>query len=359
MSLPRLAATAVAAAALAVIAVPTTASAAPTVTERTATGVDIYTSQASDKEIREHWTPERMKRALASPMDAPKAKPGKGPVDSPAKRMKLSASAKGVMPKATTTQLNAATATTVPVAQEVPYTNNPAYNTVGKLFFDLPDGTPKVCSASSILSNNKNTIWTAGHCVHLGNGSGDAGWMRNIEYVPGYRNGEEPLGRWTAKHMYAPTTWTVDGDTKESDMAAIVLNPTLVYGTLENAVGGALGYQFTENGTDFTDVHTVGYPVEGNNRTDLDGERMMYCRGNTTDNSYFNPFDDRIAISCDMEGGASGGPYIDNLTEGAPIIIGAVSHHEEDQAGNRINDKLLSSEHGANAAAVINAANAT
>ncbi|MBT2492607.1 hypothetical protein J7E96_29685 [Streptomyces sp. ISL-96] len=357
MRLPRLAAAAVAAAALAAIAAPTTASAAPTVTERTATGVDVYTSQESDKEIREYWTPERMKRA--SPMDAPKAKPGKRPVDSPAKRMKLSASAKGVMPKATTTQLNAATATTVSVAQEVPYTNNPAYNTVGKLFFKLPDGSPKECSASSILSKNKNTIWTAGHCVHLGNGSGDAGWMRSIKYVPGYRNGEEPLGSWTAQRMYAPSTWIAEGDTKESDMAAIVLNPVLVYGTLENAVGGALGYQFTENGTDFTDVHAVGYPVEGNNRTDLNGQRMMYCRGNTTDYSSFNPFDDRIAISCDMEGGASGGPYIDNLIEGAPVIIGAVSHHVEDQAGNRVDDKLLSSEHGANAAAVINAANAT
>jgi hypothetical protein len=350
----RLAAATAAASALAIL-IPATATA--TTAERTASGVEIYKSRQTDKQIREFWTPTRMKEAFLNPAEAPTAAPDRGrrsaTVSAP-RRQTASAPARGFLAKTTTPQRNT-TAAAMPVSQEVP--GSTVCSVVGKLFFTLPNGEAKSCSASSIVSANENTIWTAGHCVHTGDGSGDAGWTRNLMYLPGYRYGNEPIGSWTAAWRHAPSAWTQDGDTREADMAAIVLNSDPVLGTLENAVGAAFGHQFAENATDYANVAAIGYPVEGYQRNDLDGERMMYCAGDTTDASFLNPFDDRLKIDCDMGHASSGGPYIWG-PQNDPRIIGAISHHEADATTlERINDDLFSSEHGTYAAAVINAVN--
>ncbi|MFJ8697531.1 hypothetical protein [Streptomyces roseolilacinus] len=351
----RLAAATAAASVLAIL-IPTTATATarPTVAERTAATVDVSKSQLTDEQIRALWTPTRMKEALRNPAKAPAARPDrarKGRSAAPQQELMASAPAQGFDAKAAAPQSNA-TAAAVPVSQAAPATN-----IVGKLFFFTPDGEPNHCTAASIASTNKNTIWTAGHCVHFGNGSGDAGWMKHFLYVPGYQDGAEPLGSWTAAHHYAPTAWTQDGDQFEADMAAIVLNPHPDHGTLLDAVGFAFGYQFTENGTDYANTAAVGYPVKGYQRTDLDGERLMYCAGDTTDASFLNPFDDRIKIDCDMGEGASGGPYVWG-PQNDPRIVGATSHYEADKdTKQRVSDDMFSSEHGTYAAAVINTAN--
>ncbi|MBC9731380.1 trypsin-like peptidase domain-containing protein [Streptomyces sp. TRM68367] len=359
MRLPRFAAAA--AATLAIAVWPTAAHAATATSTSTEQGVDSHEAERTDAQIRAYWTPERMADALRHPVDAPTAPASTTTAprhEASVPSRPMTASARGILPKTTTSYSTTAATATVSVSQEVPYSTNPAYSLVGKLFFDQPDGSHHVCSASSIVSSNKNTIWTAGHCVHLGNGSGDAGWSQNVYYVPGYRDGNGPYGAWTSAHMYAPSTWTADGDLKESDMAAIVLNSHPTYGSLQTALGGALGYTFADNATDYSDVYTMGYPQDGYQRTDLNGERMMYCEGDSVDASYFNPFDDRLKVDCDMGHGASGGPLVYGTSAGNPQIVGAVSHHESDSNGNRLSDDLFSSEHGANAAAVIRAANA-
>ena len=266
--------------------------------------------------------------------------------------MTASAPARGFSASTALSQAN--TVAGMPVSQEAPA--GAGNNIVGKLFFYTPDGEPSHCSAASIASSNKNTIWTAGHCVHLGDGSGDAGWMKHFLYVPGYRDGAEPLGVWTAAHYFAASAWTQDMDWKEADMAAIVLNPRLD-GNLEDVVGFAFGYTFAENATDYANTAVLGYPVEGYQRTDLTGERLMYCAGDTTDASFLNPLDDRIKIDCDMGKGSSGGPFVWG-PQNDPRIVGASSHHEADKdTQQRVSDDLFSSEHGAYAAAVINSAN--
>ncbi|MFJ8770272.1 trypsin-like serine peptidase [Streptomyces clavifer] len=209
--------------------------------EDTASGIDAYKSKQTDKEIREFWTAVRIKKALLNAAETPVATPENGHhivTAAPTQRRQIaSAPARGFLTKAAKPLANAAAAG-ISVSEEVPVSNG--YSVVGRLFFTLPNGEPRTCSAATIASANKNTVWTAGHCVHKGDGSGEAGWMGNTMYVPGYRYGAEPIGSWTAAWRRAPSAWTEDRDTKEADMAAVVLNSHPVHGTLEDAVGGAL-----------------------------------------------------------------------------------------------------------------------
>lgn len=85
----------------------------------------------------------------------------------------------------------------------------------------------------------------------------------------------------------------------------------------------------------------------------MDGYTQFFCTGNVVDAANLNPFDDRLEMDCDMGSGASGGPMA--TTEGQ--IVGANSHVEVDDSGERINDNLYSSNHGSQAVAVINRIN--
>ncbi|MEV0175719.1 trypsin-like peptidase domain-containing protein [Streptomyces sp. NPDC050803] len=354
----------VVAAAAALSLTPLTAHATP-IAERSAdvpAGITVSAEKKSDNEVRSYWTPERRRKAVADSETTPALKkaPGTGakkdrtPVANPA-----DLSAPAVRPTNTTLVQSSATtaaATEISVSQEVPYTTAPQYSLVGRLFFKWPDGTDHTCSAAVIVSNNRNTLWTAGHCVHQGDGTGAAGWNNMTEFVPGYRDGSGPFGSWTIKSKIVSNEWMESGDVYTADYAALVLDDHPVWGKLQDNVG-AFGYTFTANLTDHAEVYAAGYPGEGYNRTDLTGERMMYCYGDTVDAFSWNPLDDRMSMDCDMGGGSSGGPWIEGKNSTDPRIIGTVSHHEEDEAGNRISDNQFSSEHDSKAANTMTAAN--
>ncbi|MFF6888746.1 trypsin-like serine peptidase [Streptomyces sp. NPDC012421] len=309
----------------------------------------------TDDQLRAFWTPKRVKEALRNPAKAPAKRPALDRTatrSSPPPGLTASAPTRGFDANTARSEANAAAG--MSVSQEVP--PGAGNNIVGKLIYYSPaTGKLTHCSAASIATANKNTIWTAGHCVHPGDGSGQAGWSQYVMYYPGYSRGDGPLGEWKAARLLAPTAWTQDGDAQEADVAAVVLNPRLD-GNLEDVVGYALGYLFTENRTDYGGAAVMGYPGEGYQRSDLDGERLMYCAGDTTDAFPINPFDDRIKFDCDMGRGVSGGPFVWG-PQNDPRIVGAASHVALDDADQRISDDLFSSEHGSHAAALINTAN--
>jgi V8-like Glu-specific endopeptidase len=341
---------------------PFTAQAAPRAAQDVPAGVSVSTERKSDREIRAYWTPERLRAAAANPVDVPALRKRPSAIadsraeDSAPAVDPAHASAAAARPVNSTFATTDAAATEISVSQEVPYTTAPQYSLVGRLFFRQPDGSDHTCSAAVIVSNNRNTLWTAGHCVHMGDGSGAAGWNDMLDFVPGYRDGSGPYGSWTIKSKVVNNEWMDSGDLEDADYAAVVLNDHPTWGKLQDNVG-AFGYAFTENVTDHAEVYAAGYPGEGYNRTDLTGERMMYCYGDTVDADPWNPFDDRMSMDCDMGGGSSGGPWIEGKNTSDPRIIGAVSHHEEDAAGNRISDNQFSSEHDSKAANTMSAAN--
>ncbi|MFE2729149.1 hypothetical protein [Kitasatospora sp. NPDC059327] len=122
---------------------------------------------------------------------------------------------------------------------------------------------------------------------------------------------------------------------------------------------GAYGYRFN-GAADIDGVTSLGYPANGYNRPDSDfhdAAKAMYCHGNAVDAGNWNPFDDRLRLSCDMGHGASGGPIIVGFG-GNNQIVGANSHRMVDSNNNWTDNYLYSSNHGGNATGLINWLNA-
>ncbi|MYR46056.1 hypothetical protein [Streptomyces sp. SID5910] len=332
---------------------------------------DVTTGkQTTDpQKVRDFWTPERVARALANEKKdqagiardaaaaraAAEATGGKGKSSAP----RLTAEAPRILPaKKTSVSATAADVPEMPVAQKVPFPQNSPAIIVGKILFIDDAGKEHGCSGASIAADGKNTVWTAGHCVHPGDGRGSDGFYDLVLFIPGYKESldtpgdyDAPWGEWVAQSFVAPQAWTRDKDYDEGDMAAFTVEAPTGYTNLADTVG-AFGYRFGY-GSDWSDIIDSGFPGEGYNRADMDGYTQFYCTGDVVDAVDWYPLDNRLEMNCDMGAGASGGPMV--TTEGQ--IVGANSHVDIDDQDQRINDHLYSSDHGGQAVAVINAIN--
>ncbi|MGI5154449.1 trypsin-like serine peptidase [Microbispora sp. CA-102843] len=84
--------------------------------------------------------------------------------------------------------------------------------TTGKVFFTGADGKPHWCSATSVQSQYKNVVATAGHCVY--DTKSNATTLDNWVFVPGYYQGKTPWGIYVGKTAYTHYDYSVyeDGD---------------------------------------------------------------------------------------------------------------------------------------------------
>lgn len=165
---------------------------------------------------------------------------------------------------------------------------------IGKVFFTL-GGTDYVCSANSVVSNNENTVSTAGHCLKDGAGA----WASKFAFVPAYENGNAPYGVWAATSLYATSQWSASGDISYDTAFAVVSNPS-GSASLSDTVG-ASGVAFNQaRGLEYT---AFGYPAA----PPFDGASLYSCSGTAT----ADPFGQSLSqgIPCDMTGGSSGGPW--------------------------------------------------
>ncbi|MFI2506700.1 trypsin-like serine peptidase [Streptomyces sp. NPDC018972] len=336
-----------------------------------APSVTIGKQTTDPQKVRDFWTPERVARALANEKkdqagiarDAAVAEAAAGATEDKTRGAapRLTAEAPRVLPaKEAGVSATAAAADVpeMPVAEKVPYPQTPPATVVGKILYIDDAGEEHGCSGASIAADGDNTVWTAGHCVHPGDGRGSDGFYDLVLFIPGYKESldtpgeyDAPWGEWVAQSFVAPEAWTQDQDYDEGDLAAFTVEAPAGYTNLTATVG-ALGYKFGY-GSDWSDIIDSGFPGEGYNRTDMDGYTQFYCTGDVVDAMDWNPFDNRLEMNCDMGAGASGGPMA--TTEGE--IVGANSHVEIDDQDQRINDHLYSSDHGDQAVAVINAIN--
>jgi V8-like Glu-specific endopeptidase len=179
----------------------------------------------------------------------------------------------------------------------VPYTTYP-YSTIGKLFFRQGGGS-YVASAAAI---GKNGLWTAGHCVHSGNGQ-PSGWSTNMVFVPGYRDGAAPRGQFTARQLFCRTNWYQHGNPGGlfEDMGAAILNP-LNGRTLAQTVGWlGFAWNYPRN-----QVWTsLGYPAAA----PFNGQRMFQDTAPYANDGNVPGLPHPIGIGCSMTGGCSGGPW--------------------------------------------------
>lgn len=173
------------------------------------------------------------------------------------------------------------------------------YITIGKLFFKQ-GGISYVCSAASI---GNYAIWTAGHCVHSGNGSA-SGWSTNMVFVPAYKDGNAPYGQWPAKYLIVRTAWYKNGIPKGlcEDMGGAVLFPNS--GRKISQVVGWLGFAW--NWSQEQHWHALGYPAA----SPFNGQRLIETEASFAYNTDVGCSPSPVGIGCDMTGGCSGGPWI-------------------------------------------------
>jgi V8-like Glu-specific endopeptidase len=184
------------------------------------------------------------------------------------------------------------------------FTKKFPYQTAGVLFFS--DGVFDYrCSASSI---GNYAIWTAGHCVHAGNGL-FSGWYEDFVFVPAYRDGAAPFGIWIGSNAWTNTSWYNSGDLR-FDLGGVVLN-TNGLGQKISFVVGNLGFQtglpVQQAWIDF------GWPAE----SPFGGKYLQICASSYaySDGNFAAP--QPVGIGCDQTGGSSGGPWIKDFSYAA------------------------------------------
>jgi len=190
-----------------------------------------------------------------------------------------------------------------------PYSSGyaPSYTTfpwraVGKVFFTSA-GLNYVCSAATISAY---AIHTAGHCIYSNNA-----YVTNFVFVPGYNNGAQPYGQFTARQFFTNTDWTQLSSFCR-DYATVVMNRNSA-GQGVGQVVGNLGWMY--NGPVNNAWRACGYPQAApfNGQTHYFADSNFgisdtRCGGKCNVGGGCTPA--TIGIGSDATGGTSGGPWI-------------------------------------------------
>ena len=128
------------------------------------------------------------------------------------------------------------------------------YKETGKVFF-VRLGRKFVCSGASLINN---VVITAGHCmVYYGD------WHKDWIFVPRYRDGKSPLGKWSAIKGFVHDRWRGRNEAGRDVAFAVVAKQN---GKSISQVTGALGFSVQRAG-----VNAIGYPVRN-----WGGEKMVH-----------------------------------------------------------------------------------
>jgi V8-like Glu-specific endopeptidase len=180
------------------------------------------------------------------------------------------------------------------------------YRASGKLYFQKPDNSTFVCSASMI---KRGLVVTAAHCVA---DYGQSTYYHNWHFYPGYRNGAVPFGNQTVYQVWIKTAYYNGTDNCAQygvvcpdDVAILILNPQsgAYVGTQTGWYGyGLNGFGF-RNG--ITHITQIGYP------NCLDNGTLM--ERNDSQGSVSASDSSNTVIGSLMCGGSSGGPWLNNF----------------------------------------------
>ncbi|MGW6929431.1 trypsin-like serine peptidase [Lentzea sp. NPDC054927] len=233
-----------------------------------ASSSDVVVHDLDTGGVAAYWTPER----IAAMPTGPSAPPGTPPVDGP---------------------------------DGAP---GPLSRTIGRLFFVDRDGEDSSCTATLVVSANRRTAVTGGHCVHTANLIGqDPKWHSKLLFVPGFRDGARPFGQFVVRRALVNQTWITDDQQSEYDQAFLVLDkPSPVS---ENIAFGRPGDR---------PAHEYGYPRAAGQpghqgRPEFTGQRLAQCWGTPARNPGHPELpqdENQWGVPCDMGGGSSGGPRI-------------------------------------------------
>jgi hypothetical protein len=235
-------------------------------------------SGQSSAAVARYWTADRMMRAV------------------PADRGERSAPAVGKAGKGGGS--SAAASTEVPL---------PYPSAHGKVFFTSNSGVNYVCSGSALVSANESVVWTAGHCVNEGPGA----FYKNFLFVPAYRDGSAPYGKFAASQLLTTSGW-LSGGQWGVDLGAAVVGRNASGQTLSSVVAEA---PIVFNAPRNQAYRIYGYPAAKK----FSGQRLRVC--NTAwalDDTSASPA--TMGAACDMTGGSSGGAWVTGSGAVASVV---------------------------------------
>lgn len=291
-------------------------------------------AKGGDPAVTAYWTPERLKNAL--PADTPTST---AEVDKKVTELEQHASADE--PLTVGSSPVAAVSTTITPQAAPPVTNFSKTN--GKVFYhNQTDGKDYVCSGSSINSDSKRLVVTAGHCVYGGPGNE---WHSNWVFMPGYSNGAT-YGSYQAAVLRTFNDWIDYGESGRgfnSDIAFVTTyNGSTSGATVVNAVGG---HGLKWGGGFGFDVSVFGYPAN------LNGGQIMWACWGTSGTGWIGAYEFNHIAGCNFGGGSSGGPWLDqysntsglgyvrSVTSNAPT--GSTAYIQGPYFDSRVNDLFV------------------
>jgi V8-like Glu-specific endopeptidase len=263
----------------------------------------------SDQALAAYWTADRMRGAIPVETTADLAakadkfvkdqqamqKAGKKPVTNDGPVRAVDGAASKVFGTGSTAAVEAA------YNPNLPYYVPTAY-TAGKVFF-TKDGLNYVCSGTIVNSEGKDSVWTAGHCVHGGSGGT---WHSNWTFVPAYDDdllNPRPYGTWSAAYLSTRNAWINSSDFSQ-DFGVATMNTNFGGWHIADYFGGQ---GLTVNKGKNVYEYAFGYPAEW----PFDGGNLMRCQGTTTPEwDYWFTWSQTVKIPCDMTRGSSGGGWL-------------------------------------------------
>ncbi|MGI9435201.1 MAG: trypsin-like serine peptidase [Geminicoccaceae bacterium] len=180
------------------------------------------------------------------------------------------------------------------------------YRAVGKLFFTQPGQGNFVCSAAVL---RPRIILTAGHCVHSGT-NGPNGFYRNFQFVPAFHQGRADFFRWNAVWLVTTGSWASGGGNvpNRADFAIIELRDRVFQGA-PRRVGAFTGFfGFQTNALVPNHAKLLGYPVN------FDSGQIMH---QVDAGAAATAPAETVLYGSDMQGGSSGGPWVENFGQPA------------------------------------------
>ncbi|WP_017538919.1 trypsin-like serine peptidase [Nocardiopsis halophila] len=274
-------------------------------------GAVRHTSAEEPSAVLDYWTAERM--AAARPIG------------------RLLGGAAGLLPDLPGTGRPGEVRHQVDGGDARPWTGGGAVTrATGRVFLSM-DGRDFTCTASVVRARNASTVVTAGHCLKDGSGA----WASNWVFVPGYDDGAEPRGRYTAREMLVTPEWARHTDDSRDFGAAVLREGE------DGPVQHSTGAQRIDFSGDHTGrVHAFGYPA----RAPYDGRELRYCAGPTRPD---HGGTSARGMDCDMTEGSSGGPWLAGFDadSGRGTVVSVISFKYASESGVQYGPVLGSSEH--------------
>jgi V8-like Glu-specific endopeptidase len=173
---------------------------------------------------------------------------------------------------------------------------------VGKIFFTL-GATDYTCSGTLVRARRAYVVLTAAHCVTNGRGQ----WAVDWTFVPGYKDGAEPYGQYTARRFFVSPRWQGPADSEPYDVAFVQVAPGALYGPKARRprapAGLPIRFAASQTAPLEAQAYVFGYP----DLRPYSGLYPNYCAGLAV-SSVIRRGSARMA--CAMTAGDSGGPWL-------------------------------------------------